>query len=49
MKDVIDRKTIRIFVSSPGDVGAERVIADRVIRRLQREYRSTLDIEPILW
>ena len=48
-KDCEMRKIIRIFVSSPGDVGAERVIADRVIRRLQREYRNIIDIEPILW
>ena len=43
------RRQMRIFVSSPGDVGAERVIADRVIRRLQREYRNRIDITPILW
>ena len=44
-----ERRKLRIFVSSPGDVGVERVIADRVIRRLQREYRNSIDIEPILW
>ena len=49
MKSVVDKKFVRIFVSSPGDVGVERVIADRVIQRLQREYRNSIDIEPILW
>lgn len=44
-----ERRKFRIFVSSPGDVGAERTIADRVIRRLQREFRDFVDIKPILW
>ncbi|HYE79688.1 MAG TPA: AAA family ATPase, partial [bacterium] len=41
--------TLRIFVSSPGDVAEERVIAQRVIERLQREYAGHLTLEPILW
>jgi ketosteroid isomerase-like protein len=38
--------TIRIFISSPGDVAQERVIAERVVERLQGEFarRATLDV-----
>ena len=43
------RRTIRIFVSSPGDVGQERVLAARVLARLQGDFAGYADIEPILW
>jgi len=42
-------RTIRIFISSPGDVGQERVIAERVIERLRGEFGGRADIEPVLW
>ena len=43
-------KTLRFFVSSPGDVKAEREQADFVIRRLHREFRRFFDeFEVILW
>lgn len=42
-------KAVRLFVSSPGDVCAERTIADRVIRKLQKEYQGSLDLVPVLW
>ncbi|HET6387701.1 MAG TPA: hypothetical protein VFJ58_30300 [Armatimonadota bacterium] len=41
--------TIRIFVSSPGDVGQERVISARVIERLQGEFAGYAQLEAILW
>jgi tetratricopeptide (TPR) repeat protein len=42
-------KTLRFFVSSPGDVGEERSIAGRVIERLQSEYVGRVVLEPVLW
>ena len=42
-------KTLRIFISSPGDVGQERLIATRVIERLQGEFAAFIKLEPILW
>ena len=41
--------TLKIFVSSPGDVGLERRIALRVIERLQGELGKSLTLEPVLW
>lgn len=41
--------TLRIFVSSPGDVGEERRLADRVIERLQLEWSGAVRLEPIFW
>ena len=38
----------RIFISSPGDVGQERVIAERVIERLRGEFGGRADLEPVL-
>ena len=42
-------KTLQIFISSPGDVYEERVLANRVIDRLQSEYIGRLVLEPVLW
>ncbi len=42
-------KTIRIFISSPGDVAEEREKAKEVIRRLQRHYVGRLELVPVLW
>ncbi len=42
-------KTLRIFISSPGDVAAERLRAYDVIARLQAKFRAHLKLEPILW
>ena len=44
-----ERSTIRIFVSSPSDVRPERLIAERVIKRLAREFAYRLDVKPVLW
>ena len=41
--------TLRIFISSPGDVFEERAIAERVIQRLQSEYVGRVVLDPVLW
>ena len=41
--------SLHVFVSSPGDVGQERVIAERVIQRLQGQFGGRVDLEPVLW
>ena len=40
---------LRIFISSPGDVAEERVIANNLVRRLSDEYAERLWIEPVFW
>ncbi len=45
----ITKTEITIFISSPSDVSAERMIADRVLRKLQKEYAKFTDIRPIIW
>jgi hypothetical protein len=42
-------KTLRIFISSPGDVRPERVRALNVAQKLQTKYRNAINLEPILW
>lgn len=42
-------QTIRIFVSSPGDVGEERQAAGRVIERLQGKYWSFVRLDDVFW
>ncbi len=42
-------KTIRIFISSPGDVTEEREKARQVVRELQRRYLGRLELLPVLW
>ncbi|QTF94204.1 AAA family ATPase [Halomonas sp. BM-2019] len=42
-------QTLRIFISSPGDVGQERAIAERVIARLRGEFGASARLEPLLW
>jgi tetratricopeptide (TPR) repeat protein len=42
-------KTLKIFISSPGDVFEERAIAHRVIDRLQSEYVGRIVLESVLW
>jgi tetratricopeptide (TPR) repeat protein len=42
-------KTLRIFVSSPGDVAEERLIARRVIGRLEAQFGDVLHLEPLFW
>lgn len=40
---------LRIFLSSPSDVGEERLRAHLVIQKLARDYARFFSIEPILW
>jgi hypothetical protein len=40
---------VRIFISSPGDVAAERQRALAVVEKLQEEVRDSLTLEPLLW
>jgi hypothetical protein len=40
---------LRIFVSSPGDVGREREIAQRIIARLQGEFTAQARLTPYFW
>ncbi|MCD4725125.1 MAG: DUF4062 domain-containing protein, partial [Bacteroidales bacterium] len=42
-------KSIRIFISSPGDVAEERALTRKVIERLQGEYSGRVILEPIYW
>ncbi|MGQ0634682.1 MAG: nSTAND1 domain-containing NTPase [Planctomycetaceae bacterium] len=42
-------RTIRIFVSSPGDVGEERRLSGRIIERLQFRYAGRVTLEPLFW
>ena len=41
--------TLRIFISSPGDVAEEREKARQVIEQLQRQNGSSLELIPVLW
>ena len=41
--------TIRIFISSPGDVFEERTLAQRVIDRMQAEFAGRAVLEPVFW
>jgi hypothetical protein len=40
---------LRIFVSSPGDVGEERVMTARVVQRLQGWFGQSVKLQPIFW
>src|SRR5258705_7975139 len=40
---------LSIFVSSPGDVGAERAVVLGVIERLQLELRGRVQLDAYLW
>ncbi|BCM92613.1 hypothetical protein IAD21_04495 [Abditibacteriota bacterium] len=42
-------RPLRIFISSPGDVGQERFICTRVIGRLSGEFAGRVELQPILW
>ncbi len=42
-------KTLRFFISSPGDVYEERALAGRVIERLQSEYTGRVVLDSVRW
>src|SRR5262245_36914275 len=44
-----DGSAVRIFVSSPSDVRPERLIAERVVNRLAREFAYHFRLEALLW
>jgi len=41
--------TVRVFVSSPSDVRPECLIAERVVKRLAREFSYHFRVEAVLW
>jgi len=44
-----ENRTVRVFVSSPSDVRPERLIAERVVKRLAREFSYHFPVEAVLW
>jgi hypothetical protein len=42
-------RTLRIFVSSPRDVGDERAVAANVVCRLQFEFRGLVGLDAVFW
>ena len=44
-----ENRTVRVFVSSPSDVRPERLIAERVVQRLTREFSYRFRLEAVLW
>jgi formylglycine-generating enzyme required for sulfatase activity len=44
-----EARRLRVFISSPSDVRSERLIAERVVLRLDREFSYHLRVEPVLW
>jgi streptogramin lyase len=43
------RKHVRIFISSPADVRPERLLAERIIARLDREFSYRFHVTALLW
>ncbi len=43
------KRSLRIFVSSPGDVKATREIAALTVERLAQDYARFFNVEPYLW
>ncbi len=44
-----DLPSLKIFLSSPGDVGREREMAHRVIRRLNEQFSNRVHLDPYFW
>jgi hypothetical protein len=44
-----EQRTIRIFISSPVDVRPERLKAEQIVARLDREFAYHFHVETILW
>jgi tetratricopeptide (TPR) repeat protein len=42
-------RELKIFISSPSDVRPERLIAQRVIERLDKEFQHHFRLRPMLW
>ncbi len=45
----MDKATIRVFISSPADVRPERLLAERIVARLDREFGYHVHVEAVLW
>ena len=45
----MEKPTLKIFISSPGDVLYERQIAKRIIAKLGKEFAATARLEALLW
>ncbi|WP_158279368.1 ATP-binding protein [Azospirillum humicireducens] len=41
--------TLRVFISSPSDVRPERLVAQRIVQRLDREFAHHFRLEAVLW
>ena len=46
---VPQQRPIRIFISSPSDVRPERLKAEQIIARLDREFAYHFRVQPVLW
>jgi hypothetical protein len=44
-----ERTTLRVFISSPEEVRPERLIAERVVRRLRQDFSLHLDLRAVMW
>jgi len=44
-----EKRKVRVFVSSPGDVAPERRRVDAVAAKLNREYEGLVSFEAVLW
>lgn len=42
-------EALKLFLSSPGDVPEERALAERVFRRLARQYRERFELTMLVW
>lgn len=42
-------RVFRVFISSPGDLGEERVICGRVVDRLKGEFARVVQLQSVLW
>lgn len=43
-----ERRTLRVCISSPADVRPERLIAERVVRRLDQELAYHIDLRAMM-
>ncbi len=44
-----NQTTVRIFISSPSDVRPERLKAEQIVARLDREFAYHFHVEAVLW
>jgi hypothetical protein len=46
---MIDRIPVKVFVSSPSDVGPERIAAVKIVQLLNREFSFSHELESVFW